>query len=331
MIKVIAGQLFLLMVATFSDGIQERGCRGILPLRSTISDVKERLGESSDACQCIFHNPNETVRIAYAKGPCKGPPYGWNVSSGTVLEVTVFPKTSIAISSLGLDAEKYIRSQDIGEMTIHYTNIEEGIKYAVQNGAVHSISYIPSSKDSNLRCEGFPSYDGGIREYQPYASFSIKAQMIDERLDEFAAQLAHRNNTKGYIITYAGQVSQKGEAKIMAEKAKQRLTDVRNIPASKIITIDGGFRETAEYELFLIPLEMLSPTPTPTVSSNQVKIIGKHKRKLRRKACGQAKKVPIWTRVPGAENENLPLGETLPSYSLIKSGRNITIPKPCQS
>ena len=34
----------------------------------------------------------------------------------------------------------------------------------------------------------------------------------------------------------------------------------------------------------------------------------------------QEKKLPIWRLVPGAEDEKLPFGETLPSYALVKNG-----------
>ena len=221
--------------------------------------------------------------IDYAKGPCKGPPHGWNVSAGTVLQITAFPKSKLPIEQLGLNEKGYASSQGVGEAATYYTSVQAGTKYSVHDGEVNSISYFPSRRDINLRCAGFPDYDGGVREYNPYAAFSAKAQMIDQRLGEFGAQLADNDKLKGFIITYAGRVSKRGEAKLMAETAKRGLTTRFGVPANRILLIDGGFRETAEYELFLLPPEVPAPAATPSVSSIQVKILQRRARPRRRK------------------------------------------------
>ena len=113
-----------------------------------------------------------------------------------MLQITLFPKSKLSVAQLGLNEKEYASSQGVGETAVYYTNVQEGIKYSVQAGEVHSISYIPSRKDINLRCKGFPDYDGGVREYQPYAAFSAKAQMIEQRLGEFGAQLADNDRLK---------------------------------------------------------------------------------------------------------------------------------------
>jgi len=204
------------------------------------------------------------------------------VPAETVLQITLFPKSKLPIAKLGLNEKEYAISQNVGETAVYYTGVQEGVKYSIHDGEVHSISYIPSRRDISLRCSGFPDYDGGVREYQPYAAFSAQAQMIEQRLGEFAAQLADNNDLKGFIITYAGKVSRRGEAKLMAEKARGDLALKLGLPASRITVIDGGFRGTAEYELFLLPEGAPSPAPTPTLSSNQVRILGHRVRRPRR-------------------------------------------------
>jgi len=227
--------------------------------------------------------PNEAVVIDYAKGPCQGSPHGWKVPAGTVLQITLFPKSKLSLAQLGLIEKGYASNQGAGETAVYYTNLQEGMKYTIHDGEVHSISYIPSRKDIGRRCAGFPEYDGGVREYQPYAAFSAKAQMIDQRLGEFGAQLADNFKLRGFIITYAGRVAKSGEARLMAEKAKLSLTKTLGVLADRIVAIDGGFRETPEYELFLLPKEVASPAPTPSVSSSQVRILRQHGRSRRRK------------------------------------------------
>lgn len=282
-IQIITVLILATFPAVFSAQSRQRGWAGIVPLHSTRADVEAKLGKSSDACQCRYRNPNEIIAIDYAKGPCNGAPHGWKVSAGTVLQITVHPTTQLSLAQLGVNNHEYARSESLGEPVVHYTNLQLGIKYSVSDGTVKSIAYIPSRKDLGLRCVGFPPYEGGVREYQPYTAFSAKAQMIEERLGEFAAQLADNDRLKGFIIAYAGKVARRGEAKLMAAKAKRGLTSRLGLPAGRIKVIDGGFRDTAEYELFLLPPEIPSPAPTPTLSSNQVRILGQRVRRQRRK------------------------------------------------
>jgi hypothetical protein len=41
---------------------------------------------------------------------------------------------------------------------------------------------------------------------------------------------------------------------------------------------------------------------------------------LGKSALGKEFKIPIWALIPGAEDEKLPFGETIHSYSLVKKG-----------
>lgn len=123
------------------------GWRGIIPLHSTRALVEAVLGKSDDACRCKFKTPNESVVIDYSKGPCKGPPYGWNVHAGTVVQITVYPKSELSLRQLNLDFTEYVRSQDPSESTLHYINAEAGVKYSVQDNRIHSITYI------RMRCK----------------------------------------------------------------------------------------------------------------------------------------------------------------------------------
>jgi hypothetical protein len=280
-IQIIALLLLTTVHAAFASQAHQRGWQGILPLHSTRAEVEAQLGKASGACNCRHATTTEAVVIDYAKSPCQGPPHGWNVPAGTVLQITLYPKSKSSIAQLTLNEKAYAVSQGLDEAAVYYTNLKEGIKYSVLDGEVNSISYIPSSIDIPLRCAGFPDYDGGVREYKPYAAFSAKAQLIEQRFGEFGAQLADNAKLTGFVVTYAGQVAKPGEAKLLAAQAKQSLTTL-GIPESRITMIDGGFRETAEYELFLLPQDMPAPAPTPTIASNKVKIL-KQRRRIRRR------------------------------------------------
>ena len=64
-----------------------------------------------------------------------------------------------------------------------------------------------------------------------------------------------------------------GEAKAHAERAKNYLVTVRHFPASRLIAIDGGYREEPEVDLYVVPKGVCPPSPTPTVDPRDVKII----------------------------------------------------------
>ena len=253
----------------------QSGWNGIVPLHSTRSNIENRLGTPSAECRCTYSTPDEVIRVNYAVDYCKGPPYGWNVPADTILAIEVLPKRQPGISESDLLAQGYIKSREIDSAIVYYTSVRRGIKYAFSDGKVNSVSYIPSSNDVSLRCPGFPPYDGGSREYHPYSSFSHKAELIDERLSEFALRLADNSNVVGYVITYAGPVSRTGEAKTMGNYARRVITAKNRVPRARIVVIDGGFRQDAEYELFLVPKEMPGPVPTPTLATNQVKIVSR--------------------------------------------------------
>lgn len=266
--------LFVVVCSGYSAENSQSGWNGIVPLHSTRRDVEGQLGEPTGECHCAYATPNEAITVYYSEGPCKGPPYGWNVGAGTVLSIRVSPKKETMLSESEVLAQNYVKSTGVDGPIIDYINLERGIKYSVQNGIINSISYLPAKSDLAVRCAGFPPYNGGLNEYHPYERFSTKAQLINERLDQFAAQLTHSQSVKGYIITYAGRTAKKGEAKQMADSAKRYLTK-QDVSANRIFVIDGGFRDTSEYELFLIPNDMPPPAPTPTLASNQVRIVGK--------------------------------------------------------
>lgn len=251
----------------------QSGWNGIIPLHSTRSDVEKRLGKPAAECRCAYSTPDEAIRVNYAEGHCKGPPYGWNVPTDTVLEIEVLPKQQTVISEPALLAQNYIKSRELDGPTVYYTNVQLGIRYTVDNGKIKSVSYIPSSNDISFRCPGFPPYDGGLRQYHPYSAFSKKAQLIDERLSDFALQLSNNPDVRGYVITYGGALSRKGEARTMAKYAKRIITTKNAVPPARVVVIDGGFRQEAEYELFLVPEGMPGPAPTPTLASKKVKIV----------------------------------------------------------
>ncbi|MER3429188.1 MAG: hypothetical protein C4334_14065, partial [Pyrinomonas sp.] len=102
------------------------------------------------------------------------------------------------------------------------------------------------------------------------------------RLDNFAIQLQNQPGAQGYIIAYGGRRGRAGEALRRAERAKDYLVNTRGIEAGRIVTVDGGYRETLTVELWIVPQGAEPPTPTPTVDASEVQTVPERRAPRRR-------------------------------------------------
>lgn len=103
------------------------------------------------------------------------------------------------------------------------------------------------------------------------------------RLDNFAVDLQSGTGFDGYIICYGGRRGRRGEARARCARARNYLVARRNIPARRIVTIDGGYREQLTVTLWPLPRGARF-TPSPTVDPSEVEFTGGPKgRRARRK------------------------------------------------
>lgn len=92
------------------------------------------------------------------------------------------------------------------------------------------------------------------------------------RLDNFAIELLSVPAAKGYIIAYGGRRAREGEARRRMERARRYVMAARKVPASRLVTIDGGHREELTVELYIIPSRTTPPQASPTVDPAEVEI-----------------------------------------------------------
>ncbi|HBB87128.1 MAG TPA: hypothetical protein DC047_05895 [Blastocatellia bacterium] len=246
---------------------------GIVPLHSTRADVERLYGDPvPDSCRCNFRRSKETIHVAFAISRCVGPEYGWNVPKDTVQSFWVTPYEPLRLAELAPDLTGFVERYSPEDIrTTYYTNVEKGIAFSVQDGHVIGLEYFPPSRENGKRCQGFPAYNG-VPPPRPF-DVVLNPNNVHGILDTLGAELARIPQLQGYIIAYAGRKSRRGEAKQMAEEARHYLIETRMIPPDRIIALDGGYRETAQYDLFTLSLEMPPPTPTPTLPSNEVQIV----------------------------------------------------------
>lgn len=91
------------------------------------------------------------------------------------------------------------------------------------------------------------------------------------RLDNLAVQVQNEPETVGHIIVYGGRFGRRGEARARASRIKTYLVKIRGMDASRILTIDGGYRENLTVEMWMLPRSLGVPKASPTIHPKDVK------------------------------------------------------------
>jgi hypothetical protein len=91
------------------------------------------------------------------------------------------------------------------------------------------------------------------------------------RLDNLAIELQNNPGSTGYVVAYAGRNSRAGEADRMGRRAIDYLTTTRGLSSNRVVFVNGGYRETNSFELWLVPQGATPPSPTPTLTPDQIR------------------------------------------------------------
>lgn len=268
------GVMCICAVLAASDWGYGKDWRGITPLHSTCEDVKRILNVTS--CESsVFTLEDEIANIDFSDKPCAD---GWDVPSGTVISVTVYPKRKSQLTELSINIDDYkkVVPPHQPDWSI-YLNAEIGLSISVtSDGRVDHYTYGPSAKDWHLRyphslsdqqVTGDPH---SVLKFDEYGGSTLSEG--PKRLDIFARQLRAEPNMQGYIIAYAGRRARVGEAQARVERAKAYLINKRGIEGARITTVDGGYREELTVELFIGAKGASIPTPSPTICPSEVQI-----------------------------------------------------------
>jgi hypothetical protein len=86
-------------------------------------------------------------------------------------------------------------------------------------------------------------------------------------LDNYAIELQNDPAAQGYLICYGGRKGRMGEAQKRCNRAKDYLVMTRGIDPSRIVMVDGGYKEEEEVELWIVPNGAAPPVPRPTIDA----------------------------------------------------------------
>ena len=280
--RIFVAISLLWLCLTLPVSAQTLGWRGIVPLRSTRADVERILGppeRNISRYSALYRTSTETVMIQYAEGlPCGiGEKYSqWRVPRDTVENLLVTPLQTLHISDLKIDESKYEKQQGGHRREdVYYINEQTGESLRVFMDEVQEISYVPGTSAKDLRCPGLVSKREcrglAVARFSSYGDVSLERER--SLLDNFNIALKDEPNRTGVIIAYAGKRARLGEAKARAERAKNYLVKKRHFDSNRLTAVDGGYREDAKVELYIVPEGMCAPSPDPTVDPRDVKIV----------------------------------------------------------
>jgi len=106
------------------------------------------------------------------------------------------------------------------------------------------------------------------REFDECNSCSLDDQKA--RLDNLAVELQNDPSTQAYILAYGGRMNPLGQVEKLMSRSREYLVTQRGIDASRIVVVNGGFREEDSVELWIVPSGAAAPKPTPTVQAGEV-------------------------------------------------------------
>lgn len=90
------------------------------------------------------------------------------------------------------------------------------------------------------------------------------------RLDNFAIELQNSPGAVGYIYAYGGRRSRPGQADRLGARSRDYLVTQRGLDPSRLVIIDGGYREQDYFELWIVPQGVQPPSASPTVQPSDV-------------------------------------------------------------
>ena len=85
------------------------------------------------------------------------------------------------------------------------------------------------------------------------------------RLDSLAMELHNDPTLQAHLVVYGARSGPRGQAARRALQLKTFLVETRGVDPSRVVTVEGGFRDELSGELWLSPLGAPAPPVRPTV------------------------------------------------------------------
>lgn len=190
-------------------------------------------------------------------GGTSGLRYNWAISPSTARIMTGAGSPTITVDSTGLGGQRIIAT----------LTVDDGSPDPACAQTAQAVSVVAAEEKKILVA----------REFDECNNCTFDDQKA--RLDNLAVELQNDPTTTAYIIAYGGRTSPIGQVEVLMTRARNYLTNERAIDGSRLVIINGGFRETDTVELWLVPRGAAAPRATPTVQAGEVKPAGTTRRR----------------------------------------------------
>ena len=94
---------------------------------------------------------------------------------------------------------------------------------------------------------------------------------VDAHLDNFAYLLKKESGSRGYMIFYRGKRKPPKYFAYDPEWQHSQLMIEWKFEEGRVVLVDGGYREEAVMELWIVPEGAETPKPSPTISPRKKK------------------------------------------------------------
>lgn len=136
----------------------------------------------------------------------------------------------------------------------------------VDDGSGEQVCRQTAQASTNVMSMIIPEVKNKCYDCFPFTAFDdTKA-----RLDNLAIELQNAPSSRGYIIAYAGAGSRAGQADKLINRARDYMIKERGIDSSRLTVINGGYRDTDYFELWVVPQGAEAPRATPTIAPGNV-------------------------------------------------------------
>ena len=194
-----------------------------------------------------------TADVAY--GGTSGLNYHWTVSPSSARIMSGAGSPTITVDSTGLGNQRLIAT-----LTVDDGSVDSSCRQTAQ-----AVSMVAAEEKKSIVA----------REFDECNNCAFDDQKA--RLDNLAVELQNDQSATGYIIAYGGRTSPIRQVEVLMTRARDYLIKQRGIDGSRLVVINGGFREADSVELWIVPSGAAPPRATPTVQAGEVKPLRKRR------------------------------------------------------
>ena len=175
--------------------------------------------------------------------------YTWTVTPAEARIVSGAGTATITVDSTGLGSQQVMAT----------LVVDDGSGDAMCRQRAQAATSVVMKKPPEVECK-------------PFDQFASVAFDDDKaRFDNLAISLQNEPDSQAYIIVYAGRTSRAGQADKLGKRTIDYLVLQRGVDTNRIIVVDGGYRDSDFFEIWVCPPGAKHPEATPTVQPGDVK------------------------------------------------------------